>query len=432
MGNLINMTSSYLWDIFLPLVILLGMFVIYQTIRYRNMISYRDANKWEWSKIKNSISISLSSKIGTGAIIGVLAAMFKNSSNGVGGEGIVLWIFLGMFILVPITYCEVLFSRITEKTPREFIDYNLNSKAGSIYTVCLVILYTFGFVGFQLTGIQSVVKNFMTENIGYSFPKLNVLLFIIVPLIVIVSLIVITKNHKLFINCLASMITTIIILYGLFFLIFLVKTIDFLPKYLYLVWKDFINFKSASIGIPIGLVIGFQRIIQISETGLGTSALASSDGNNSPRREALLQTISTILTVVVAVIITSYVFSYGRYNLPNIMLTQNGYQRITGYFTSVKAVTGYLGGAIIMIFFIISGFTTILGSFHFINTTMQISENKRILFYIILISLSGMFSISNFNVIFDASDLLMFIVSSINIIAMFMFTIKNIKKFKVK
>lgn len=416
----------------MPLLIILGGFITYRTLRLINSISKKDKTKWKLSKVKSSLSISLASKVGTGAIIGVLAAMWKTSDNGVGGESIVLWVVIGMFALVPLTYSEVLFSQITMKTPRAFIDYNINKRAGFIYTICLVILYSFGFVGFQLTGIQSVVKIFFKQNFNYEFTQSELLFYIVIPLIVVVSLVVITKNHKLFINTLGSMVSIIILFYVVFFISFVFLTIKFIPQYIHLIWKDFISFKSASVGIPAGLIIGFQRIIQISETSLGTSALASSNAENSPRREALLQTISTIITIFIAVVITSYVFSYGRYNLGNVSLSESGFERIAGYLASVASVTGNFGLWVIIIFFILSGLTTVLGSFHFLNMTMHIGENKKIIFYISLITLSGILSISNFDVIFDAADLLMFIVGLVNIMAMFIFVIKNINNFKVK
>ncbi|PAB60192.1 sodium:alanine symporter family protein [Anaeromicrobium sediminis] len=409
---------------------MVGGVITYRTVTLLNSVSKRDKTKWKFSKIKSSLSISLSSKVGTGAIIGVLTAMWKISNSGMRGESIVLWVIIGMFFLVPITYSEVLFCQITMKTPRDFIDYNINKKAGFVYMISLVTLYSFGFVGFQLTGIQSVVKIFFRQNFNYEFTQSGLLFYIIIPLILAVTIIVITKNYKIFINALGSMVSLIILFYSVFFISFVLLTIEFIPQYISLIWEDFMNLKSAFVGIPIGLIIGFQRIIQISETSLGTSALASSDAENSPRREALLQTISTIITIFIAVVITSYVFTYGRYNVPNINLSENGFERIVGYLFSVASVTGNLGLGIVIIFFILSGLTTVLGSFHFLNRTMHIGENEKIIFYISLITLSGVLSISNFDIIFDAADLLMFIVGSINLMAMFIFVIKNINKFK--
>nr|WP_279222082.1 alanine:cation symporter family protein [Clostridium rectalis] len=430
-GDIVSYISSSLWYIFLPFIIFIAIFINIKTRKFFNVISKKDKDKWNLLNIKASLSISLSSKIGTGAIIGVLAAMWKTSQNGIGGESIVLWVIIGMCFLVPVTYSEVLFSQITKKNPRKFIDHYINKTMGAIYAVSLVVLYSFGFVGFQMTGIQSVINIFSKQNFGYEFTQNNRLFFIVLPIIIIVTIIVITKNYKLFINTLGSLVALIVLAYGLLFISFLILTKDFIFQYIDYIWKDFINIKSVSIGMPIGFIIGLQRIIQISETGLGTSALASSDSKNSPRREALLQTISTIITTFIAVIITSYIFTYGRYNLDNISLTGNGFERISSYLYSVISVTGYLGEGIIIMFFILSGLTTVLGSFHFLNTTISISENRRIAFYIVLISLSGLLSISNFDVIFDAADLLMFIVASINMSAIFIFINKDIKSFKI-
>ena len=429
---MINTLSSCLWSGFLPLIIILGLFVTYKTIKLLDQISRKDATTWKLDDVRSSLSISLASKVGTGAIIGVLAAMNKISVDGNGGESIVLWVMIGMIFLIPVTYSEVLYCQITKKTPREFIEDNINKKAGFIYMISLVILYCFGFVGFQLTGIQSVSKIVFKQYFNYEFTQSNLLLYIVIPLILVVSLIVISKNYRLFINTLGSMVSIVIVMYSIFFITFIALTKDFIPLYAQMILEDFLSFKSATIGLPLGMVIGFQRIIQTSETSLGTNALASHGSHNSPRREALLQTVSTIITIFIAVVITSYVFTYGRYNIHGVVLSNNGFERILSYLISVKTVTGDLGLGIIISFFILSGLTTILGSYHFLNKSMDITENRKILFYIVMITLSGIFSITNFDIIFDAADLLMFIVGSINIVAMAKFATKDIDKYKYK
>ncbi|EOD00975.1 alanine:cation symporter family protein [Caldisalinibacter kiritimatiensis] len=413
-------------------MILAALYVNYRRRQYFNVISKKDTTKLEFSKIKNALSISLSSKIGTGAVIGILAAMWKASDNGVGGEGIVLWVFIGMALLVPLTYSEVFFSQIVKKEPRQFIEHYISKKAGAIYAVCLAILYSFGFAGFQFTGVQSVVNLFAKQNFNYEFTPSGRLFFVVLPILIFVSIVVLSKSYKLFVNVLGSMVSFLIVLYAVFFIVFAFLTRDFIPEYLSLIWKDFLTFRSATMGIPIGLIVGFQRIIQTSETGLGTSALASSDRLNSSRREAMLQAVATIITICNAIIITSYVFSYGKYYGTGIVLSGNGLERISSYLQSAYQVTGYLGEGIIIAFFLSCGFTTVLSSFHFINTSIGISENKRIVFYICLITASGLLSVSNFDVIFDAVDLLMFIVASINIIALSIFATRDINKYDIR
>ena len=427
-----NLVAGTLWNVFLPLIIILGVYVIFTMIKNLNMISRKDSSKWSLKKMKSALSISVSSKIGTGAVIGVLAALWKSSDNGIGGEAVVLWVLIGMLILVPLTYAEVIFTQITKKMPREFVEFTINKKIGLIYILALITLYSFGFVGFQFTGIQSVVIILSEKVLGHIFLPNQMLLYIIIPMIVITAIIIITKSHELFIDVLGILISIVIVLYIIMFGIFLFKTGSFIPVYFEKIISDFLSFRSAGIGLPIGLILGFQRIIQISETVLGTSALATSDVKNSPRREAYLQVLATVFTLFVAVVITSYIYSYGRYNIAEVELSGNGFSRIIGYIETVYAITGNYGLIVILTFFIFSGYCTVLGSFHFLNTTMRISDNKKIVFYLSLITLSGVISISHFNIIFDVVDLLMFVVGLIMIFAMFNFTREKILEFRIK
>lgn len=414
----ITWLSDYLWEFFLPLLILLGLFINIKMLKVRDKISEADSSPWDINKMRGAFSISVASKVGTGAIIGVLAAMWQGSAQGAGGEAIVFWVLVGMFLLVPITYSEVLFTQICKQSPRDFIHLNLNSKMARFYAFGLVALYAFGFVGFQLTGVQTVIGYISMNYFDYQFNADTALFYIVIPMVSLASLIVITKNHHLFINVLSSLIFMVILVYIFFFFLFVYSTQDFISEYFSRIYADMMNFRSATFGIPIGIIIAFQRIIQISETSLGTSALSSSDRENSPRREALIQTVATVLSIGVAVIISSYIFSYGLSQIEGVDLVGNGIERIRGFLVTVYAVTGYVGLSVVILFFIISGFTTTLSSFHYVNTCLKINENSRVITYIFLISASGVLSVTHFDLIFEVVNLLMFTVGIINLLAM--------------
>lgn len=413
----VNYISDALWTVFLPLLIILGLYINVRMLSVRDSLAQKDNSPWQFRKINNALSISLASKTGTGAIIGVLAAMWLGSSNGSGGEGIVLWIAIGMLLMVPITYSEVLFTQVTKLNPRQFIAKYLNQKAATVYALGLVGLYAFGFVGFQFSGVQTVVRLFSVQFFDYQFTVNTALLGIVMPTVVAVSLVIITKSHKLFVNALSSMIFSVIIAYVLFFFAFVSSTIDFVASYLQLIYHDFTQFRSLGIGLPLGLIFGFQRIIQISETSLGTAALSSSERLSSPRREAMVQSLATVISIFIAVVITSYIFSFGALHFADVQLAEDGFERIKGFILTAYYVLGAPGAAVVLAFFIISGFTTILGSFHYVNTSLDLSLNARIVIYLTLITASGCLSVSNFGVIFDASNLLMFVVGAINLIA---------------
>ncbi|WP_051143756.1 hypothetical protein [Psychromonas hadalis] len=93
----INLTSDILWEFFLPLLILLGLFINIKMIKNHASLSKPDYTPWQFNKIKGALSISLASKVGTGAIIGVLAAMWKSSTDGGANTGGVL--FFGLLLV---------------------------------------------------------------------------------------------------------------------------------------------------------------------------------------------------------------------------------------------------------------------------------------------------------------------------------------------
>lgn len=413
----------------MPIVLILGVILSFKSFKLIKNLKFEDNNGF--SDYKNSFFISLSSKVGTGAIIGVLAAMYKISNKNHMGEGILLWVFLGSLILIPITYFEVFFTKLTNKSPRDFIAFSLNKKLGFIYTLSLVLLYCFGFVGFQFSGILTVSKIFVFDNFSLQISNLNLFFFLVIPILILIFSVIITKNHELFANVLASTISIVIFLYVIMFMMFLSKTSNYIPKYFNLVIKDFLNPKSFFIGLPIGFLVGFQRIIQTSETALGTSSLSSLESTNNPKKEALIQVFASICTLFIAVFITSYIFSYAN-NMYNLDISSNSMQRISVYIDSIYNILG-LGGVIIMVlFFVSSGFTTILGSYHFLKNSFDIKEEQSIIFYMILLTLAGFLSISNFTIVFDIADLFMFVVSGINIASIYVFVCKYAYKFIIK
>ncbi|MCG8452015.1 MAG: alanine:cation symporter family protein [Spirochaetales bacterium] len=416
---LITRFSSVLWALFLPLLLLLGAGVLIFTILAERRESRRTTQGGGFRNIKAPLAISVASKVGTGSVIGVLAAMWRGSDSGVGGEAVVLWALIAMAFLVPLTYCEVKATQMAGTMPRRFVTKNINARIATIYAGALVLLYSFGFVGFQFTGIQTALGVISQHWFEIQFTAQQMLFFVIIPMVIITALIIITRNHGLFTNVLGSLIGIVVVLYTLVFILFVAKTLDFANDYVQAIWTDFCRFRTAATGIPIGLVLAFQRIIQTSETVLGTSAMAASDRRNGPRGEARIQVMATLITLFIAMVITSYVYIYGREHFPDVMLTANGVQRVQGYITTLYRVTGPFGLAVILIYFLLSGYCTVLGSYHFVNTTLRLQSHQKIVLYLGLITLSGLLSLSHFSMIFDFVDLLMFLVGAIFIVALF-------------
>lgn len=418
--------SNFIWPIFLPFLLAISAFIILITFK-KIKKSIKKDKKLSFKKMIGPASISLGAKIGTGSIIGVLGSISKVAESGqLYIEGIILWGLIGASILVLLTFSETFISRMLNKTPPEYISENISFNASKVYMIALIILYIFGIGGFQFNGIdtvftisyENIFNNYLTEVHRY--------LFIILPIILVVSSIILTKKHVIFIDVLSTMIGFAVILYFLFFTYFIFKTSFYIPKFLNRVLLGFFNPKSIGLGIPAGLLFGIQRIIQTSEAGLGTSPLASNEGKSmGVYNSALTQVIPTIITIFVSLLVTTYITSFGLYT-KQIVLPAEGIDRIISYFNTAQSITGTPGLIILFIFALLSGMTTLLGSYYFLTQLFtKNSENINILIYIILVFLAGTLSVFGFDVIFDIVDILLFVVSGLNVLAL-AFLIKNI------
>ena len=113
--HLITKVSDAIWPVFLPFILVVGAIMAVRSI----VIIQKKATEPAKLNIKNVIgpaSISLGAMIGTGAIIGVLGALSKLSSNGQANiEAMAVWALIGSLIMLPVSYSETLNSKIMGK-----------------------------------------------------------------------------------------------------------------------------------------------------------------------------------------------------------------------------------------------------------------------------------------------------------------------------
>ncbi len=427
--HIIMTVSDIIWPIFLPFILIVGLITSIRTV----FIIQKKATLPSKFKIKNAIgpaSISLGAMIGTGAIVGVLGALSKLWSSGqVNIEVMALWALIGALIMVPVSYSETLNSKIMKKTPKEYISDLINPVLGMIYAVCFVALAVFGFGGFQFSGIDSVASIVASKFMGINTTLIQRYLFIILPVILIVAIIVLSKKHEIFMDAMTYMIGTAIALYFIFFIIFLIKTASYISVFLQGMIDGLSNPINAMLGVPLGLILGMQKIIQTAETGLGALAMAAQEADTMPREAAMISLIPTIVTVFVSVIVTCYITSYGVRN-GIIVFPADSVTRVTQLFETAQYVVGTFGLIVMCIFTVLSALTTILGSYYYMSKLFKKNAmNKNIAIYLVLVVSAGTLAVFGANVVFEATDLLLFVLCGINVTALFIFTLKDWKKY---
>ena len=86
-----------------------------------------------------------------------------------------------------------------------------------------------------------------------------------------------------------------------------------LPNIVVKVIKEAFNLRSI---IPVFL-IGMQRAIFISESSLGTSAIAAGSCDNIPDKQGLIEVVGIYITVFIVALITFLIIATSNYNLIN-------------------------------------------------------------------------------------------------------------------
>lgn len=423
--------SDAVWPVFLPFMLIVGAFTSIRTI----FMIQKKATRPAGLKFKNIIgpaSISLGAMIGTGAIIGVLGALSKFYASGeVNVESMAIWALIGACIMVPVSYSETLNSKIMGKGPKEYIGELINPKLGMVYAVCFVALAVFGFGGFQLSGIDSVAKLVTDQFMGMNLTLVQRYLFIVVPVIAVVAALVLSKKHEIFMNAMTYMIGTAVVGYFIFFTLFVIKTSGYIPTYFANVLEGMTNPVNGFSGIMLGFVLGMQKVLQTAETGLGALAMAAQEADTQPREAAMISLIPTIITVVVSIVVTSYIASYGID--AGIITFQGGAaERLAEYFGTAQQVTGMFGLVVLCAFTVLSALTTILGSYYYMTKLFKKNHiNKNIAIYLVLIIAAGTLAVFGANVVFEAVDLLLFVLCGINVTALAIFTIKKWKDYVI-
>ncbi len=232
----------------------------------------------------------------------------------------------------------------------------------------------------------------------------------------IIYLIIRTKKHALFVNSLGFVIIGATILYTLLLFVFLFATLDYLPIFLERMILGITQPVNAFIGVPMALIIAWQRIVQVAENGLGTKAMVALENDMNETSTAFVAIIPTIFSLANAIIGTTYIASYGvSHN--TVVMPATSFDRLFGFFDTIASIVGPIGIVIVAIFLISSGFTTILGSYYYL-TNLYGDSNKVNAIYYALISIARFLAIFGGESIFDAVDLFMVVLLMINVVTL--------------
>ena len=333
------------------------------------------------SKSKNNISplsslcVSLAAKIGVGSLSGIALCLYY------GGLGAIFWLCI-ISLIIPInTYLEcILGIKYREKEgnkyyggPSYYILKCLNNKKLAIlYSILTIITYSGLFLSIQSNTIANAVSYF---NINSIF---------IVAILSISTLIIVLLGLKGISKVNSILVPLMLLLYIILGIYIIFSNYSVLSSIFIKVIKEAFNFKSI---IP-AFLIGMQRSIFITESSLGTSAISASSCDNEPEKQAMLEVLGIHIITFIVCLTTFLIIATTDYQTLSFT-NLNGIELVLHAF---NYHFGSSGPVLLVVITILFAFSTIISSYFFGETNLNIlTKNKylnniyKILFILIII-----------------------------------------------
>jgi amino acid carrier protein len=410
-----NKFNNLLWIV---VTIILFIFSLYLTFKL-NFIQFRFITIIRSLKVKSintnssisnleSLSLSMAGRIGVGSLSGVAIAIY------LGGPGVIFWMWVSSLIFSILTYCEsylgVKYQRKDSYCllggPSYYIKYGLNNNFLAIlYSILIILAYIVGFLGIQS---NTIVKSI------YHISNINTLF--ITSILCIITMLVIFNTSKSIISITSKILPIMTIVYLLMGLYIIINNSNDIFSIFINIFKCSFNFKSGFISV---ILIGIQRGLFASESGIGSSAIASGSTNDTARNQGILQLFGVHFTTFIICTITALIVFNSNYQL--IEGNINGIEiMILAFYQNFGKLGSYLLCLITILFAfstIISGYIYGENSLKFLNN--NISNIDLILFKIFALLLVFLGGILNSSIIWNIVDLFVLLLTIINVYSIY-------------
>lgn len=360
-----------------------------------------------------TLTLSLAARIGVGSLAGIALGIFK------GGVGTIFWLWISALITIPNTLVEsTLAVKYREKDgkfykggPAYYINKGLGYKKLSIiYAIVVSFCYLGGFLAIQSNTIASSLKDFI-----------NVPHLVTGIIVAVISYIIIVRGIKGIASFSSFLVPIMGILYMLVALIIIFMNITSIPNVIITIIKEAFNFKAFGWGIVSSMIIGVQRGIFSSESGIGTGAVASGTSDtNCPVKQGYLQMLGVYFTTFIVCTATAIIILTANIDM-NSFISPNGIE-ITN--RALNYHLGNFGNIILLITIIAFAFSTVISGYYYGESNIKYLykniSNKQILILKIIVAgiiLYGALAKSSF--LWDIVDIGVSILAIINIFAIF-------------
>ena len=411
MIKLLKTISDIIWVITTFLILYVGLFYTIKLklpqFKLTNVFKKNEGN--EKSNTLKLLSLTLAGKIGVGSIAGIALCIFQ------GGKATIFWLWISSIILASLTYVETKLSikyRSKENNryvggPSFYIEKGLNNKKlAKAYAFLIILAYVLAFISVQT---NTIVKQM---EMTFNFSKLSIAIFLVV-----ITYFSLKKGVDSISNLTAFLVPVMGGIYICIGIYVITNNFDQTLVVLKEIVTEAFDIEGLKGAILVPIIIGIERGVFSSESGIGTTAMITAlSNNNDVEKEAKLQVLATFFTSLVICTITALIIlttSYQNINFTDI----NGIEVVTYAFYKHL---GPIGIIILTIVIFLFAFSTIVTCFYYGEASLKYltSKNTNYLKWII-IAIMIYSSFSSPVVIWNTTDIIIAMIAIINVYAMY-------------
>lgn len=360
-----------------------------------------------------AFTISAASRIGTGNIVGVAAAIT------IGGAGAVFWMWVMALVAAASSFVESTLAQLYKVKdgndfrggPAYYMQLGLQKRwMGIIFAIAITLCYAFVF--------NAVQTNTIATTFNTSFGINEVWMGIIV--VILTSLIIFGGVQRI-VQVTQWLVPIMAIAYILIALIVIALNVTALPAMFQLIFKEAFTFDAGTGGLVGAAVMqGFKRGLFSNEAGLGSAPNAAATANVShPVKQGLIQTLGVfvdtmlVCTATAAIVLLGGVYGTDATSDSRVDITQ-------------QSLVGQLGdwaGIFLTIALFMFAFSSVIGNYYYGETNLEfIKKSKKLMFTYRLIVLGFVMfgAVAKVALVWDLADLFMAIMALINLIAIFL------------
>ena len=376
----------------------------------------------EKPKEKGSISsfgalmVSTASRVGTGNIVGVSTAIC------LGGFGAVFWMWVVALLGGASAFIESALAQVYKKKdgkggcvggPSYYMEQALHQRwLGVIFAVVLILTYV---VGYNMLASYNLQDAFA----GFGFYAKGRTPYIIGAILAVLFAACVLGGGKRLTNITGVLVPVMGVLYILVSLVVIFMNIKIFPSVIANIFRDAFNFKAAFSGFAGSCIMwGIKRGLYSNEAGMGSAPNAAATASVShPVKQGLVQSLSVYIDTLLICTCSAMMVLVFYVQDPQAAAALNGMPLVQ---MAVNNSVGELGIHFVTFAIFAFAFSSLIGNYFYAESNLRfIKDNKVLLtlFRVLCLAVIMYGCLNSFDLAWNLADIFMGFMAIVNLVS---------------